>query len=195
MGFQRRRPQLVDPDPTNLLLGVSEPYQCNFSAYHSEASSMIVGPPTPPVLEVDEDVESLQQVHFTTEVTRGPLSVKNTSVDVESVEIPEFIDETTIEIEIVQWDATLKLLEALSLWRSPDYIYIDDKYRTLEMEYNTIFDNKFVSLWIDDFAEDGAVICKIMSWKNGEYNREDMDILINGEGAYKRITKKLKKLL
>lgn len=113
---------------------------------------------------------------------------------------------------IICWNESLQLIEYLhGNFKHPDYIFIDNNWNTVEIEYGNIFDVKHLCISIDNFNDtlfrrnengeidlsdvvesNNIIICRIIYFKNSVYLNQ-VDIPFNNGLDY--ICKKIKKFL
>jgi len=186
--------------------GQAIPYiQCNHEVVH----------------EILSDVE--QPVHEARSVRPEPESaLLETGMGCETEQVPNESLEVKYKVKeqsstpwknmIFAWEESLALLSYLeNLFKKPDFIYVDDKFHTLDIEFGTIFDEKYVCMWLSnwggtafttlpsgevdfhDIYSSTSINCEIMFFKGGDMI-SDFTIPFNVNNM-RPICKKLKKLL
>jgi hypothetical protein len=135
------------------------------------------------------------------------LDVPNTTVISPDTKEGEdrYIDPISKEKIIRCWDVALRFIFLLQHAHMDKnlYIYIDDIWDTVEFEFGSIFNKKFISLWFDDFGHDkigetrssDVITCRMMLFKEQTFTNDADVEYESDEKTFKNILKKLRKFL
>ncbi len=93
--------------------------------------------------------------------------------------------------DLVCWEETVALLDKLAFLKIvPDRVYVDERWRTIDVEWGGIALKRHICLWIEDW--DNEPTCHILSYVDGT-KVSDVSINMTPKNAWKKVLKIVQK--